>query len=88
MSTIGKDIEHLIQGRFGPRSQKRAAELLGLSQAYLSDICNGRRGISADVAVRLSRVFGADVGEELFRKQAEDALADARKAARARKREG
>jgi len=28
------------------------------------------------------------VGEELFRKQAEDALADARKAARARKREG
>lgn len=58
---------------------------MGISQAYLSDIVNGRRGISAEVAVKICKVFGKGVGDELYMSQAELALKDAHEADRKRK---
>lgn len=75
--SIGPQVEELIRAKFGPRAQNRAAEAMGISPAYLSDICNGRRGISADVAVKISDVFGAGVGDDLLREQLELALSAA-----------
>ena len=36
----------------------QAAEALGVTRTTLSELVNGRRGISAEMAVRLSQVFG------------------------------
>ena len=36
----------------------RAAETLGVTRNTLSELVNGKRGISPEMAVRLSRVFG------------------------------
>ena len=36
----------------------RAAEALGVTRTTLSELVNGKRGISAEMAVRLSKVFG------------------------------
>jgi addiction module HigA family antidote len=36
----------------------RAAKALGVTRTTLSELVNGRRGISAEMAVRLSKVFG------------------------------
>ena len=35
-----------------------AAEALGIARPGLSDLLNGKRGITAEMAVRLSKVFG------------------------------
>jgi len=35
-----------------------AAAALGVTRTTLSELVNGRRGISAEMAVRLSKVFG------------------------------
>ena len=35
-----------------------AAAALGVTRTALSELVNGRRGISAEMAVRLSKVFG------------------------------
>ena len=35
-----------------------AAEALGVTRTTLSELVNGRRGISPEMAVRLSKVFG------------------------------
>ena len=35
-----------------------AAEALGVTRNTLSELVNGKRGISAEMAVRLSKVFG------------------------------
>ena len=37
---------------------KDAATALGVTRTKLSELVNGRRGISAEMAVRLSKVFG------------------------------
>jgi addiction module HigA family antidote len=84
--SIGKDIERLIAKTFGPRSQNHAAQEMGISQAYLSDIVNGRRGISAEVAVKMCKVFGKGIGDELYMRQAELALKEAHDADRNGKR--
>lgn len=39
-------------------SVTEAAAHLGVSRRHLSDIVNGRSGISAEMAVRLGKVFG------------------------------
>jgi antitoxin HigA-1 len=36
----------------------RAAEALGVTRVTLSELVNGKRGISPEMAVRLSKVFG------------------------------
>jgi antitoxin HigA-1 len=40
-------------------SQVALAKRIGTTQAQINDICRGKRGISADMAVRLSRALGA-----------------------------
>lgn len=37
----------------------RAAEGLGVTRQALSELVNGRTGVSVDMAVRLSRAFGS-----------------------------
>lgn len=39
-------------------TQKQAAELLEISEQYLSDLVRGRRSVSSFVAVRLQRRLG------------------------------
>ena len=36
----------------------RAAQALGVTRTTLSELVNGRRGISPEMAIRLSQVFG------------------------------
>lgn len=43
-------------------SQYRLAKDIGVPQMRISAICNGKRGISADTAVRLARYFGSSPG--------------------------
>ena len=40
-------------------SVSRASEGLGVSETELSDLVNERTGVSADMAVRLSKAFGS-----------------------------
>lgn len=39
-------------------SQAQLAQLLGYTPAYVSDVLNGRRGLSAEAAIRCSEAFG------------------------------
>ena len=40
----------------------QAAQALGVSRVALSELVNGRRGISPEMAVRLSKAFGGSAG--------------------------
>lgn len=40
-------------------SQYALARALGVSQLRISEICRGKRAVSADTALRLARYFGA-----------------------------
>jgi antitoxin HigA-1 len=51
-----------------------AAQALGVTRNTLSELVNGRRGISPEMAVRLERVFGAGAERWLVR-QAQHELA-------------
>ena len=44
-------------GRLASLSQKELAKRLGVSQRAVSDLINERRAMTADLAIRLSRVF-------------------------------
>ena len=57
-----------------------AAKVLGVSRKQLSDIVNGRAGISAEMAIRLDKAFGGGA-ETWVRLQAAYELAAARKTA-------
>jgi addiction module HigA family antidote len=61
MPNIG---EVLAQEFLGPMniSQNALAKALGIPQNRLSDIINGKRGISADTDLRLCRYFGLTDG--------------------------
>jgi len=61
-------------------SVTEGAKVLGISRKQLSDVVNGRAGISAEMAIRLDKAFGgsADVWVRL---QAAYDLAQARKRA-------
>jgi addiction module HigA family antidote len=56
--------EILMQEFLGPMNinQNGLAEALGIPQNRLSDIINGKRGISADTDLRLCRYFGLTDG--------------------------
>jgi addiction module HigA family antidote len=43
-------------------SQYRLAKAIGVSEARISAICAGKRAITADTALRLSRFFGISPG--------------------------
>lgn len=43
-------------------SQYRLAKEIGVPEPRISAICNGKRAITADTAVRLSRYFGTSAG--------------------------
>jgi addiction module HigA family antidote len=61
MPNIG---EVLVEEFLGPMniSQNALAKALGIPQNRLSDIINGKRGISADTDLRLCRYFGLTDG--------------------------
>jgi addiction module HigA family antidote len=56
--------EVLVEEFLGPMniSQNALAKALGIPQNRLSDIINGKRGISADTDLRLCRYFGLTDG--------------------------
>ena len=54
-----------------------AAEALGVTRNTLSELVNGKRGISPEMAVRLSRVFGGNA-ESWLVQQAQYDLAHVR----------
>jgi addiction module HigA family antidote len=55
----------------------RAAEALGVTRNTLSELANGKRGISPEMAVRLSKVFGGNA-ESWLVQQAQYDLAHVR----------
>ena len=59
-------------------SVTEAARRLGVSRKQLSDVVNGRSGISAEMAIRLDKAFGGGA-ETWLRLQAAYDLARARK---------
>lgn len=63
-------------------TQKEVAAQLEISESYLSDICTGRRSISAYVAIRLERILGIDA-TKLLHEQVIDELQKARDELRA-----
>src|SRR6478752_6790305 len=50
-------------------SVKRAAEVLGVRRATLSDLLNGSAALSAEMALRIEKAFGVDM-ETMLRMQA------------------
>src|SRR5260370_41822596 len=42
-------------------SVARAAEILGVRRATLSDLVNGKAALSAEMALRIEKAFGADM---------------------------
>lgn len=54
--------EHIAEDYLAPLklSVTRAAAALGVSRKALSELVNGKSGISADMAVRLAKVFGTE----------------------------
>lgn len=59
-------------------SQRQAAERLGISDQYISDVVLGRRGISIDLALRLERICGPDTAMCWLLLQLRHDLAEAR----------
>lgn len=59
-------------------SQKEFSRRSGLSQAYISDMCRGNRGVSADTAVIFERVLGSFSAEMWMQMEMERKLRDAR----------
>ncbi len=55
----------------------RAAQALGVTRNTLSELANGKRGISPEMAVRLSKVFGGSA-ESWLVQQAQYDLAQVR----------
>jgi addiction module HigA family antidote len=55
----------------------QAAEALGVTRNTLSELANGKRGISPEMAVRLSKVFGGNA-ESWLLQQAQYGLAHVR----------
>lgn len=45
-------------GGYEPNRNRQATETFGVTRNTLSELANGKRGISPEMAVRLSKVFG------------------------------
>lgn len=57
-----------------------AAKVLGVTRPTLSNVLNGNASLSAEMAIRLEKAFGASM-EELVRMQCDHDIAEARKQA-------
>lgn len=77
----------LVACRKAKVTQKGAAELLGISAAYLSDVLSGRRKVSIPLALKVEKAFGINAERVLIR-QLRDELEDARAAVLAEQRGG
>lgn len=77
-------VSETIKAAMRPRMlrQEDLARELSISEAYLSDILTGRRGISVYVAIGLERVMGTETidARELLIAQVDDDLAKAKEA--------
>ena len=62
-------------------SVTKAAEVLGVSRKALSELLNGKSGISAEMAVRLAKAFGGST-ESWMRQQLAYDLAEIEKRSR------
>jgi antitoxin HigA-1 len=65
---VGRVIWHGIFEPLG-LSVTKAAEVLGVRRATLSDLINGKAALSAEMALRVHKAFGPDIGH-LLRMQA------------------
>jgi addiction module HigA family antidote len=74
---VGRVIWHGIFEPLG-LSVTKAAEALGVRRATLSDLINGRAALTAEMALRVHKAFGPDVGH-LLRMQAAYEAAQIRK---------
>jgi antitoxin HigA-1 len=59
-------------------SVTKVAEILGVRRATLSDLINGKTALTAEMALRIHKAFGPDVGH-LLRMQAAYDAAEVRK---------
>lgn len=69
---IGRVIWHGILEPLG-LSVAKAAEILGVRRATLSDLVNGKSALTAEMALRIHKAFGPDVGHLLRMQAAYDA---------------
>ena len=60
----------------------KAAEVLGVRRATLSDLINGKAALTAEMAMRIHKAFGPDV-DHLLRMQVAYDVAQVRKRAKA-----
>ena len=65
---VGRVIWHGIFEPLG-LSVTKAAEVLGVRRATLSDLINGKAALTAEMALRVHKAFGPDIGH-LLRMQA------------------
>jgi antitoxin HigA-1 len=65
---VGRVIWHGIFEPLG-LSITKAAEVLGVRRATLSDLVNGNAALTAEMALRIHKAFGPDIGH-LLRMQA------------------
>jgi antitoxin HigA-1 len=56
-STVGEILTHEFLEPMG-LSQTDLAKAMGVKTGFVNEICRGRRGVTADTALMLSRVFG------------------------------
>src|SRR5262245_30880921 len=77
---VGRVIWHGILEPLG-LSITKAAEVLGVRRATLSDLVNGKAALTAEMALRIHKAFGPDV-DHLLRMQVAYDVAQIRKRAR------
>ena len=80
-SHVGRVIWHGIFEPLG-LSVTKAAKLFDVRRATLSDLVNGKAALTAEMALRIHKAFGPDVGH-LLRMQAAYEAAHIRKRAKA-----
>jgi antitoxin HigA-1 len=78
---IGRVIWHGILEPLG-LSVTKAAAVLGVRRATLSDLINGKTAMTAEMALRIHKAFGPDI-DHLLRMQAAYDAAQIRKRAKA-----
>lgn len=78
---VGRIVQQAILEPLG-LSVTKAAEVLGVRRATLSDLINGKAALTAEMALRIHKAFGPDVGH-LLRMQVAYDVAQIRKSAKA-----
>src|SRR5579863_2007044 len=77
---VGQVIYHGILEPLG-LSVSKAADVLGVRRATLSDLINGKAALTAEMALRIHKAFGPDI-DHLLRMQAAYDAAQIRKRAK------